>query len=90
MLVQWYGLTTLFQEFWRNTTGSEASFVWLEVYCAYPSNNAVNPDFVGDADAATLHRFLWLKDDEIGELSVKWNRLVGEYYNPTEDIKVLH
>ena len=58
--------------------------------CAHPSNNAVNSDFIADADAATLHRFLWLKDEEIGELSVKWNWLVGEYDNPTEDIKVLH
>ena len=58
--------------------------------CAHQSNNAVNPDFIGEADAATLHRFLWLKDEEIGELSVKWNWLVGEYDNPMEDIKVLH
>ena len=58
--------------------------------CAHPSNNIVNPDFIADADAATLHRFLWLKDEEIGELSVKWNWLVGEYDNPMEDIKVLH
>ncbi len=58
--------------------------------CAHPSNNAVNPEFIGRADAATLHRFLWLKDKEIGELSVKWNWLVGEYDNPSEDIKVLH
>ena len=58
--------------------------------CAHPSNSLVNPDFIGDADAATLHRFLWLKDKEIGELSVKWNWLVGEYDEPTEDIKVLH
>ena len=58
--------------------------------CAHPSNNTVNPDFIGDADAATLHRFLWLKDEEIGDLSVRWNWLVGEYDNPTEDIKVLH
>ena len=58
--------------------------------CAHPSNNAVNLDFIGDADAATLHRFLWLKDEEIGELSITWNWLVGEYDNPKEDIKVLH
>ena len=47
--------------------------------CAHPSNNAVNPDFIGDADAATLHRFLWLKDEEIGELPCDWNWLVGWY-----------
>ena len=58
--------------------------------CGHPSNKSVSPDFIGEADAATLHRFLWLKDEEIGELSVKWNWLVGEYDNPTEDIQVLH
>ena len=58
--------------------------------CAHPSNKAVNPKFIADADAATLHRFLWLKDEEIGELSTKWNWLVGEYDNPTNDINVLH
>ena len=58
--------------------------------CGHPSNNSVSPKFVADADAATLHRFLWLKDEEIGELSVNWNWLVGEYEDPTQDIKVLH
>jgi len=58
--------------------------------CAHPSNKGVDPKFIGDADAATLHRFLWLKDEEIGALSTKWNWLVGEYDNPTKDIKVLH
>ena len=58
--------------------------------CAHQSNKSVNPKFIADADAATLHRFLWLKDEEIGELSTKWNWLVGEYDNPTNDINVLH
>ena len=58
--------------------------------CAHPSNKGVDPKFIRDADAATLHRFLWLKDEEIGALSTKWNWLVGEYDNPTKDIKVLH
>ena len=64
-----------------------AFIVWN---CAHPSNKSVNPKFIADADAATLHRFLWLKDEEIGELSTKWNWLVGEYDNPTNDINVLH
>ena len=58
--------------------------------CSHPSNASVSPEFVGEADAATLHRFLWLKDEEIGELSVEWNWLVGEYENPSASIKVLH
>ena len=31
--------------------------------CAHQANNAVNLDFIGNAEAATLHRFLWLKDE---------------------------
>ena len=58
--------------------------------CAHASNKSVDPKFIGDADAATLHRFLWLKDEEIGELSTKWNWLVGEYDKPTDDVNVLH
>ena len=58
--------------------------------CAHPSNRAVDPKFIADADAATLHRFLWLKDEEIGGLSVNWNWLVGEYDKPSDDINVLH
>ena len=58
--------------------------------CAHPSNRAVDPKFVRDADAATLHRFLWLKDEEIGGLSLNWNWLVGEYDKPSDDINVLH
>ena len=26
-----------------------------------------------------MHRFTWLDDDEIGELDLTWNWLVGEY-----------
>jgi hypothetical protein len=31
-----------------------------------------------------------LDDNEIGELTVNWNWLVGEYDNPPVDIKNLH
>jgi hypothetical protein len=37
-----------------------------------------------------LHRFLWLKDYEIGELDLKWNWLIGEYDNPPHDVKNIH
>lgn len=58
--------------------------------CAHPKNKNVDLDFVAKADAATLHRFLWLKDEEIGELDVRWNWLVGEYDNPPKDVKNVH
>jgi hypothetical protein len=56
--------------------------------CSHPSNNVVTPSFVGNADAATLHRFSWLKDEEIGELDVNWNWLVGEYQAPDQSQRV--
>jgi hypothetical protein len=45
---------------------------------------------VNTATAMELHRFKWLKDDEIGELDVRWNWLVGEYSNPPNDVKNVH
>lgn len=47
--------------------------------CSHPKNKLVNLDFVNTATGADLHRFTWLNDDEIGELDVEWNWLVGEY-----------
>jgi len=47
--------------------------------CGYEKNQILSPEYIATADAATLHRFRWLSDNEIAELSVKWNFLVGEY-----------
>lgn len=58
--------------------------------CGHPKNKVVTPDFVNTADPMTLHRFGWLEDDEIGELDVRWNWLVGEYDEPPKDVKNVH
>lgn len=58
--------------------------------CEHPDNKKVTPHFVNTASAMDLHRFTWLKDEDIGELSMKWNWLVGEYENPPADVKVAH
>jgi lipopolysaccharide biosynthesis glycosyltransferase len=49
--------------------------------CAHPSNAALTMDFVNNPEinGAYLHRFSWLKDEEIGELDHTWNYLVGVY-----------
>jgi len=49
--------------------------------CAHPSNAALTMDLVNDPEinGAYLHRFSWLKDEEIGELDHTWNYLVGVY-----------
>jgi lipopolysaccharide biosynthesis glycosyltransferase len=58
--------------------------------CEHEKNKVVTPEFIANQDAATLHRFLWLDEDDIGGLSVAWNWLVGEYENPTDDVKIVH
>jgi len=58
--------------------------------CAHKKNRFLSPAVVNSSDGLTLHRFTWLDDNEIGELTVNWNWLVGEYDNPPVDIKNLH
>ena len=50
---------------------------------------ALTPDNVNTAPGLDLHRFAWLRDEEIGSLPLEWNWLVGEYgYNPAA--KIVH
>ena len=58
--------------------------------CGHDSNKIVTDSFVNTASAAELHQFKFLKDNEIGELDVCWNWLVGEYNNPPDDVKNVH
>ncbi len=45
--------------------------------------------FVDSASPADLHRFAWVPEHELGELSPTWNWLVGEY-RPKPDANILH
>ena len=54
-------------------------------------NNArcrsLTADYVNTASGLELHRFAWMEEASIGELSLDWNWLVGEYeYNPNARI----
>jgi hypothetical protein len=39
---------------------------------------ALTPDYVNTASGLDLHRFTWLRDDQVGALPLHWNHLVGE------------
>ena len=56
-------------------------------------NNArcrvLTPEYVARASGMDLHRFAWLRDEEIGALPLTWNWLVGEYA-PNPDARLLH
>jgi len=58
--------------------------------CHHPANRQVTPELVNTATPSYLHRFSFLKDDEIGELDVRWNWLVGEYEDTPTDVKNVH
>jgi hypothetical protein len=58
--------------------------------CGHPANRAVDVPYVNTASAMDLHRFKWLADEDIGELNVRWNWLVGEYDEPPKDVKNVH
>ncbi len=58
--------------------------------CGHPANRAVTVDLVNTASPMELHRFQWLQDEQIGELDVRWNWLVGEYDEPPSDVKNAH
>lgn len=42
-----------------------------------PRCAALTPEYVAAASGLELHRFLWLRDEEVGELPAGWNHLVG-------------
>ena len=58
--------------------------------CSHPSVKALTPDVVNTAEPAYLHRFMWLADEEIGELNRGWNYLEGWYPNTIEGVKAIH
>lgn len=48
-----------------------------------------NREKLGGDDGRFLHRFSWLKDEEIGELPAVWNWLADEY-GENQEAKLLH
>jgi lipopolysaccharide biosynthesis glycosyltransferase len=57
--------------------------------CGHPSNRILTREFVAEAGGKFLHRFSWLRDEEIGELPKEWNHLVLEY-DENKNAKLLH
>ena len=51
---------------------------------------ALTPDYINRASGLELHRFAWLRDDElIGSLPLEWNWLVDEY-QANADARIVH
>jgi lipopolysaccharide biosynthesis glycosyltransferase len=56
--------------------------------CAHFANRILTPEFVREAPGSFLHRFSWLKDDQIAELPPEWNVLAEE--QDTSGAKLIH
>jgi hypothetical protein len=50
---------------------------------------ALTPEYVNKASGLDLHRFSWLKDEQIGSIPLEWNWLVGEY-DYSRAAKIVH
>lgn len=59
--------------------------------CEHKSNEWLTPYHINNATGQELHRFSWLKEEEIGELRPEWNWLVEWYHQPWDGTpKALH
>ena len=54
--------------------------------CGHQSNKKINKDLINNPETTGkyLHRFSWLKDEEIGAIPHHWNWLVGWYKEPKD------
>jgi len=52
------------------------------------ANRILTPDFVRETTGQFLHRFEWLRDEQIGSLPREWNMLAGEQV--LDDPKLIH
>lgn len=56
----------------------------------HPSNKKLTLEMVNTLPGRDLHAFCWLEEDEIGELPVTWNFLVGVNDLPEEPLNLVH
>jgi len=57
--------------------------------CESPANKRLTPEFVQQSTGAELHRFTWIRDEQIGDLPAEWNWLPDEY-GPNINADLLH
>ncbi len=57
--------------------------------CSHPKNKILTPKLIETSQGSYLHRFSWLDEQEIGEISREWNYLVLEYPE-TKKAKIFH
>lgn len=58
--------------------------------CAHAKHRALHPDSIEAMSGELLHRLGWCKADEVGELPLKWNVLIGEGGEDKQPCAIAH
>lgn len=58
--------------------------------CEHEACSRLSPRYIDSANGLDLHQFKWCNDDQIGELPLEWNWLVGLYPEVQDGIKAVH
>ncbi len=59
------------------------------INCAHYSWRMINPENIEEMSGTELHRFSFIKDEQIGALPLEWNVIVGEP-NQSQNPKIAH
>jgi len=57
--------------------------------CSHNAHRVLTPEFIQQQTGSFLHRFRWLKDEQIGSLPIEWNWLAIEY-DDNPHAKLIH
>lgn len=57
---------------------------------AHPANNELTLKLLNTVPGRDLHRFCWLRDEDIGHLDLRWNHLVGVDGSESPDPSIVH
>ena len=84
--------TKIEEKYWGNKNENYPRKNWSSLIlwnCEHEAHKILSPDFIEKQSGAFLHRFSWIKDEEIGELEKEWNWLALEY-EEKKDINLIH
>ena len=84
--------TKITEKYWGNKNEDYPRKNWSSLIlwnCEHKSHKVLTPDFIENQSGAFLHRFSWIKDEEIGSIDKEWNWLAMEY-EEKESIKLIH
>ena len=84
--------TKVKNKYWGNKNEDYPRKNWSSVVlfnCSHKSNKILTPELISRSQGSYLHRFSWLKDEEIGSLPINWNYLVKEF-TPNPKASLLH